>query len=155
MIVPFNRKFTDEDKDIELFSKLKSEMPGILNWAIEGLRRLEQQKFVFTKSAAMDRMMAIYLNSQNPVLQFFSDCIEIEKESKEFKDRILKAYHCWLDANGLEDYSSRSCQKFWKLYKLASQSNGLDFSDGKTKGDRFVRGIRLKDVPKSNLDINF
>src|SRR5690606_27664534 len=39
-LIPFNRTFTDLDKDPELGQKLEAESPGILNFALDGLRRL-------------------------------------------------------------------------------------------------------------------
>jgi putative DNA primase/helicase len=40
IILSFNRKFTDENKDTELESRLTSELPGILTWAVQGLKEL-------------------------------------------------------------------------------------------------------------------
>lgn len=48
LIVPFNHRFTDAEKDVDLFEKLRAEMPGILNWALEGLRRLKGNGFLFS-----------------------------------------------------------------------------------------------------------
>lgn len=37
-LIPFNRTFTKEEQDKHLDQKLKKELPGILNWALEGLK---------------------------------------------------------------------------------------------------------------------
>ena len=34
--MPFNRQFTEAEQDKELMTILTQELPGILNWAIEG-----------------------------------------------------------------------------------------------------------------------
>ena len=34
--MPFNRQFTEAEQDKELMTTLTQELPGILNWAIEG-----------------------------------------------------------------------------------------------------------------------
>ncbi len=44
-VIPFNRQFEPEEQDPELFEKIwSSELPGILNMALEGLTRLRKRK---------------------------------------------------------------------------------------------------------------
>ena len=52
MILPFNHTVKEKDKDIHLSEKLKDELSGILNWAIEGLKRLQKNNYIFTESQA-------------------------------------------------------------------------------------------------------
>ena len=41
MVIPFDRTFTDADKDPELFDRIvATELPGVLNRALDGYRRL-------------------------------------------------------------------------------------------------------------------
>jgi putative DNA primase/helicase len=41
IVIPFDRTFTDTDKDPDLFDRiLATELPGVLNRALEGYRRL-------------------------------------------------------------------------------------------------------------------
>ena len=41
MVIPFDRIFTDKDKDPDLFDRIvANELPGVLNRALEGYRRL-------------------------------------------------------------------------------------------------------------------
>lgn len=49
-VIPFFRTFTGKESDLNLLNKLKSEIPGIVYWAREGLRRLENNNFVFSIS---------------------------------------------------------------------------------------------------------
>lgn len=41
--IPFNRIFRDGEKDTQLKEKLVNELPGIFNWAMDGLTRLRQR----------------------------------------------------------------------------------------------------------------
>ena len=34
--MPFNRQFKEAEQDRELMTALRQELPGILNWAVEG-----------------------------------------------------------------------------------------------------------------------
>lgn len=36
--IPFNAVFTDKNRDNDLEDKLQAELPGILNWALQGAR---------------------------------------------------------------------------------------------------------------------
>ncbi|MDP7445413.1 MAG: phage/plasmid primase, P4 family, partial [Candidatus Poseidoniia archaeon] len=47
-ILKFNRIFKTEEQKPELLQELKEEVPGIFNWALEGLERLSQQKWIMT-----------------------------------------------------------------------------------------------------------
>jgi putative DNA primase/helicase len=53
LIVPFNERISDEEKDIELADKIISkELPGVFNWLLVGLNRIMlQQKFSNCESA--------------------------------------------------------------------------------------------------------
>ena len=51
IIVPFNRTFTDAEQDKGIKEKLFAELPGIFNWALDGLARLrERGKFTEAKA---------------------------------------------------------------------------------------------------------
>lgn len=49
LIIPFEVKISEDEKDINLASKIiENELPGVFNWALEGLKRLVvQQKFTY------------------------------------------------------------------------------------------------------------
>jgi len=53
LIIPFEVKITDEEKDISLADKIiANELPGVFNWLLEGLKRiLKQQKFTYCEKA--------------------------------------------------------------------------------------------------------
>jgi len=53
LIVPFDVKISDDEKDISLADKIIStELPGVFNWLLEGLKRiLRQQRFSYCAKA--------------------------------------------------------------------------------------------------------
>ena len=65
-LVPFYRQFGEHEKDTQLAERLLGELPGILNWAIEGLRRLRTNGR-FTDAAAVRDAVTEYRTSQNVV----------------------------------------------------------------------------------------
>lgn len=51
IIIPFNRFFADSEQDKTIKQKLFDELPGIFNWALDGMKRL-QKNGAFTTAAA-------------------------------------------------------------------------------------------------------
>ena len=73
MIVPFEVTITDEEMDIELHRKIiDNELPGVLNWIIEGLKRVSTAKH-FTSSPKSDQALETYKKESNSVAQFVEE----------------------------------------------------------------------------------
>lgn len=77
-ILSFTRRFTEAEADKSLPKKLVAELPGIFNWALEGLQRLEvQQGFTIVPSSV--EALNDYKNQANPVAMFVSDILIQDK----------------------------------------------------------------------------
>jgi len=142
-IIPFRRKFTDEDKDIDLFNKLKLELPGILNWSIIGLRRLIANHYKFSNSEAIEDMKREYEEEQNPVLKFYNNCLLPRKGVSVSKRDVLAAYNDWIAVNSIDDKGTRSNQKFWKMFKLALDKYGKKYAEKKVNGYMYLLDMTL------------
>lgn len=68
MIVPFNKTFIS-NPDLTLEDKLTAELPGILNWAIEGLKSLRENGR-FVETAKNFEMMNIFKMDNSPLVEF-------------------------------------------------------------------------------------
>lgn len=157
-IIPFRRKFTDKDKDVDLFERLKQELPAILNWALEGFHRLRANNYQFSRSKAIEDTKKEYEEDQNPVLRFYQDCITIKQGESVKKSEVIMAYDKYIRMNGIDDKGSKSCQKFWKLFKLTLDKNGQKYADKKVNGYMHLKDMTLKNEFLSGSDdyiINF
>ena len=77
-IVPFRVRITPEEKDVQLAEKIiKSELSGVFNWILEGLRRLLKNKN-FTPSEIIDRQLADYRKESDSVALFIDESEEIK-----------------------------------------------------------------------------
>ena len=65
-LIPFHRQFAEHERDTALAGKLREELPGVLNWALDGLRRLRSNGR-FTDAAAVREAVTEYRTSQNVV----------------------------------------------------------------------------------------
>lgn len=73
LIIPFNKTIPDEEQDIELAKKIiVTELPGIFNWVLNGLRRLLQQKH-FTFSRVVKEQVELYKKESDSVAMFLED----------------------------------------------------------------------------------
>lgn len=152
MIIPFNKKFEGDEKDVHLFEKIrKDEMPGILNWAIEGLKRLRSNDYKFTESSAINKLLEQYQEEQNPVIRFVKDMFVVDEESKISRKDIISKYYTWISQQGIDDRNSKSNQKFWKMFQAALDKLNIHVEEKKIKGIRHFKGIRLNSDLASEL----
>lgn len=56
-IYPFTVNIPREEMDVTLSDRLRKEYPGILNWVMEGLSRLRENNWVFTRSEGMESVV--------------------------------------------------------------------------------------------------
>lgn len=78
--------------------KLSPELPGILKWAVEGMRALEREgRFTLSENAQAARNE--FEMGNNPVLAFLEDCCEMEPEALTAKTTIGNAYRIWAAEN--------------------------------------------------------
>lgn len=152
MIVPFNRKFVEEERDVDLFDKLKAnELPGILNWALEGLVRLRENNYKFSECKAIRNAVKEYEQDQNPVLKFIEHAIEYDENERLSRKEILEAYNKWLVHQSIDDRSSKSSQIFWKLFNISIDNKGIKVVQKKIKGYPYLGNIKFKSEFKNEI----
>src|SRR3990167_5369436 len=71
-VIPFNKSFELRERDKRLRFKLAEELPGIFNWALEGLRRLENDG-AFTDSDQIDDATVQYRSESNLAKEFLDE----------------------------------------------------------------------------------
>lgn len=96
-ILSFTQHFSEETRDRDLKEKLEKELPGIFNWAIIGLRRLRNNGYNFSKCENMRQVVEEYKSEQNPIIKFFEECIEQEKNSEYKEDNrvVYQTFKNW------------------------------------------------------------
>lgn len=98
LLIPMNRRFSEEEKIIELRDLLKNEISGILNWCIKGLMRLKQRgkfkEYDFVKQSVKELE-----DDNNPVNNFLNDHIEINMSYYIEKGDLYNKYVNWSEFN--------------------------------------------------------
>jgi putative DNA primase/helicase len=124
LILPFNVTIEEEKQDKLLASKIiDSELPGILNWVLEGLKRLLDQG-KFTKCKISEDVLNRYKIESDSV-QMYLEEFNIQKsfDTKDYKPlkTIYEVYRTFCLDNG---YKSLNKSNFTK--RLESLKFGLE-----------------------------
>jgi putative DNA primase/helicase len=83
ILITFPDKFEGEKANKNLLSELttEQELSGLLNWAIEGLKRLQSNGWNFSNSRSTEEIREEYIRKSSPVDAFFFDCMILDPES--------------------------------------------------------------------------
>jgi putative DNA primase/helicase len=91
-------------EDHQLESALLEELPGILNWALDGLERLDRQDR-FTRPASADETMTQLQDLASPVSAFLRDRCETGPKQQVLVDDLYAAWIEWAESNGQQKKS--------------------------------------------------
>ncbi|MBN8433473.1 DNA primase [Priestia flexa] len=143
IIVPFPRTFKKEERNVELKNELLKELPGILNWAIQGLKRLRSNNYQFSECKAIKETESAYHDEQNPVREFFHSHVVQVDGSRTKQSDFYNMYSQWLTVQGIDDKGTKSRQVFWRYFKVILDSENIPIVKKKIKGTVYYDGIKL------------
>jgi len=132
-------------EDTQLTAKLLAELPGILNWSIEGWRRLrERGHFVMPQSVA-DAVREIE-DLSSPVGAFVREECIVGPAERVWVDDLYDAWKCWCQREGRTIVITK--QSFGR--DLAAAVPGLVSRRNRAVG-RFYDGIGLRSVARIHI----
>jgi len=100
-VIPFNRTFTGDDKDASLFDRIwANELPGVLNRALRGYRRLLERKSSFKIPAAVNQATLTWLGHANPLPAFIEDRCVKGVDKRCWMKALYAAYTTWAQQAG-------------------------------------------------------
>jgi putative DNA primase/helicase len=140
IVIPFRITFAGREDDT-LTKRLLAELPGILNFALDGLSDLrETRKFKIV--AASEEAKRQILNSGNPIRAFVAERCELG-EFEIDKVRLYREYHAYCFSINAHPVSE---PVFFK--KLKEAFPGLQKTRPTVAGERenFLAGIKLRDA---------
>jgi len=127
IIVPYEQYIEDDEKDPELHTKIiNSELPGVLNWVIEGLHRLMLQK-KFTECEAANNALETYRKESSSVALFLEEEFLVPSTTKTLPNRALyNMYSEWCNHSGMRRLGSRNLSKELVALKFESYRTGTE-----------------------------
>jgi len=98
LVIPYFNSY-EGNEDFGLVDRLLTEIPGITNWALDGLRQLRQTGRFINPSAGEEILREfVYLSS--PVQSFVDECCVVNSDASIRRDNLQLAWHIWCDENG-------------------------------------------------------
>ena len=93
IFINFPNRFEGSNCDPYLFDKLSvdEEISGLLNFALEGLKRLLENN-AFTNTPSTDGMRESYQRLASPIAAFVMDCVEVSADEFVVKDDLYNAF---------------------------------------------------------------
>lgn len=116
-IIPFNVTIKESERDPLLANSIiRTEMPGVLNWALEGLLRLQKRgAFEVTLPLAMHNILCDAKRESNSVQAWFEENDIVASHSlQSTKDEIYEHYREWCSRNGM---ASMASPRFWQTIR--------------------------------------
>ena len=92
ILLSYPKQMKIEDVDVNAPKKYEEELSGILNWALEGLKRLQKQKG-FTLQMSDEEIQDVYERNSNSIQSFIFNIIDTEDDTEALTKR--ETYACY------------------------------------------------------------
>lgn len=129
--------------DLDLEEKLRSELPGIFNFAIDGLKQLRANNYCLPDSKVCNQATEDYRISQQPIPTFFEECFQIDPKGKFSRPELFDTYEKWRStiATPVRTYTKKQLQDELQQYL---QSLNIGSKVTKIQGYYYYKGIQKK-----------
>jgi putative DNA primase/helicase len=127
LLVAFPTTVPRGERDPQLDDKLESELSGVLNWAIEGLQRL-QKNGRFSQDRLPGATQETWERWGKSVKRFAKLCLDTDGDGAIAKSDLHEAFVEFCDANGIP--SSTQHKMTQELKRLKGFSEGRAYIDG-------------------------
>ena len=145
IILKFLEHFPEGDikRDENLFEKLSgvNELEGILNFAVDGLKRLIVQKG-FTQNMKMHEVQEFWTRSSDSIATFVGDVLVNDYNSTVRKTDIYLKYEEYCTIN---EYPLEEINNFWKRMKDIIPFSEHQIKEGEMR-IRVVQGLKIKQL---------
>jgi putative DNA primase/helicase len=132
-LIPFNVQIGESEIDPQLPVKLLGELPGILNWAVDGCSIWQKQGL--STPHAVTSATTEYRDEEDELGEFIGEKCVVESGAEIEKKELFYAYRGWADGQGIR--LPLTLRKFGK--RIGSRGG---ISDRQSNGKDYWVGIR-------------
>lgn len=137
------RVLSPAEQDPDLFKKIKAELPGIFNRAIQYYQILKDDNFVFASEAESRAFIDAQIIESFPMYHFVNQYIIVNPGHKLFNGALRNKYTEWATQHDVDvPLDSKSLTK---MLANAIQKCHIPFIRGKDNGVRYLQGIDIRD----------
>jgi putative DNA primase/helicase len=105
IIIRFDKSVPMEKRDPNLRERVACERDGILTWALDGLRRLIANNYLFSETDRTREELQRYRVESNSALLFLEECCEIAEGAECVRETLFEKYRDYCLKNGLKAMS--------------------------------------------------
>lgn len=138
----FNNTVPKEKRDPNLVDKFRAEADGIFLFALEGLKRLMKNNYVFSETEKNKAELQQYREDSDSVLSFVREYCQVDAAHEIGSTELFHAYKNYCEECGLKPYS----QKMF-VSQLTSALPQIERGVDKLGKRRVLIGIKLDETP--------
>ena len=137
IFLPFNQIFFGSDFDLHRSKRIiETELPGVLNWALIGLKQLREHNEFFEPGEARD-LKERFRQITNPLLVFIDEKLSVTfDDSGDSPGDVYRTYRFWCETAGV--------QSLGKIKFLERIEHELGVKKKRSGDQRVLPGIRIK-----------
>lgn len=132
-LIKLTEVISPEKQDKNLLRRLKQELPGILNWALEGCR--QYLKMGLAEPEDVVRAGIHYKEDSDVVGSYIADRCDMDPTGRVKKSALWQSFIEWVKSTGAEPLNQAA-------FYISLRDRGM--KESKVKGERFWKGIVLK-----------
>jgi putative DNA primase/helicase len=136
-LIPFTVTIPKEEQDKRLLQKLKAELPGILNWALQGCQ--EWQREGLCEPGKVQEATKEYREEMDPLGSFLNDCCTLSPGVQAPAADLYRAYTKWCQANGEDPLTQH-------VFGRLLRDRGLTKDRSSVTGRTVWKGISLRSL---------
>ena len=132
-LIPFRRKYAEDERNPWLEQQLMEESAGILAWMVDGC--LEWQRIGMAPSPLVRSESASYRTESDLLGEFLQDACASDLNGRELQTAVFGRWRMWCEGNGLRCGAKASFTR-----KLSERG----FKEARSNGARYYSGIKLR-----------
>lgn len=141
IILRFNNPVSQDKRDPNLIDKLYIEADGIFLFALEGLKRLMKNHYVFSETDVNRNELQQYREDSDSVLSFAREYCCIDENSSEGSTTLFNTYKSYCEECGMKAYSQRTF-----IQQLTASFPSLERGVDSLGKRRIIKGIKLNEI---------
>lgn len=153
LLIMVTNVIPEEKRDSMLLDKLKPEVPAIINWLLEGLHRLIENDFKFSRSEASETAVQTYREQLDSVYRFIQEyrtdngeryVITRDRSDQVTKASFYDAYQKWCTSDDVDLTPVKKKNINQRLEVLGCEMDSRGNAEGK-RGVYTIRGMKKEE----------
>ena len=150
VVLKMTKSFYDNE-DTNLSVKLRTELSGIFNWAMEGLKRRNERGGQFIQPNTGRELLELMAELGNPIGSFVEDALDIDPSSEVSKDHVFACYKHWALKKSIPPGTELA---FKRRFLAAIQEHRIVSDSKRVDGNRIhvYRGVKLNEKAQKYVE---